>query len=101
MFQVATQITSPIERLVAYGCFESIFPTNVRDFFIEADVDSLVLSGLIFAKDVDIKGSSCRIVRNLLIERVKPMKNIDLTISNGSVAYARFSVLNYVSIFFN
>lgn len=77
-----------------------ILPPNMRDPFIETDVETLSLDGLVFARDSDVKRASCKIVRNLFIKRARLIKCVDV-INNpdGSVKELRFSMMNFVSIF--
>lgn len=100
-FQVITQITSTIERIFAYGCLDMILPPNMREPFIDTDIETLAINGLVFGRDTDVKGPSCSIVRNLFIKRARLIKCVDvIENSDGSVKELRFSMLNFVSVYY-
>nr|ALR72544.1 sensory neuron membrane protein SNMP2 [Colaphellus bowringi] len=77
LFLILSQITNVIERFVVMGCIDKLFPPKYSTMFFEVDIKTIMLEGIEFGVASDDIGPACNIVRNKLLEKTLPMKNVE------------------------
>ncbi|XP_056632011.1 sensory neuron membrane protein 2-like [Diorhabda sublineata] len=95
---VLTEITSTIEQLAVAGCINKIFLPPYDTLFIKVDIKSVLFEGIPFAQASPDNGYACNIIRNLVIDKTKYMRNVQRiynTVYTDAVDGLIFSLLGY------
>ncbi|CAH1116434.1 unnamed protein product [Phaedon cochleariae] len=90
------KITSVVERFVVLGCLDRILPEQYNKLFIEVDIRTIMFEGFAFAKLSNDLGPACNIVRNQVLLKTLPMKNVQRILDEeGVITELRFAFLQY------
>ncbi|KAG5893044.1 hypothetical protein JTB14_014824 [Gonioctena quinquepunctata] len=74
---ILSQITAVIERFVMLGCLHKVIPDKYNKLFLEIDVETIMFEGMEFAIASDDIGPACNIIREKVLEKTLPMKNVE------------------------
>ncbi|XP_074028162.1 sensory neuron membrane protein 2 [Leptinotarsa decemlineata] len=95
---VLSQTTNILERFVVEGCLDRVMPKKYNKLFVTVDMKTAMLEGIEFAQISDNIGPACNIVRSKILEKTKPMRNVQRITSPSdpnTVTSLRFSFLQY------